>query len=199
LLLTTREFIKLVTLYLPIQEPIYEFGSYIVPGQENEANLRSFFPGKQYFGCDMRKGAGVDLILNLHDIDLPACCAKTVLCFDTLEHVEYPRKAIEEMHRILSPDGILIISSLMNFPIHNHPYDYWRFTPQGFKSLLNIFNSSIISHTGEDNFPITILGIGFKGHAPNTKKFEKELKKWRSNNIKLSNYIKKNNIKIEKI
>jgi len=199
MLLSTREFIKIVIKCLNFPEPIYEFGSYIVPGQENEANLRPFFPGKQYIGCDMRKGPGVDLVLNLHDIDLPDNTAGTLLCFDTLEHVEYPWKAIEEIHRILRPGGVAIISSLMNFPIHNYPHDYWRFTPEGFKSLLKIFNRSIVTCTGEDNFPITVLGIAFKGEVPNIKLLEKELKKWRTTGRKMHKYISEHNIKLNKI
>ena len=36
-------------------------------------------------------------------------------------HVEYPRRAMAEIHRILKDDGIVIISSVMNFPIHAYP------------------------------------------------------------------------------
>lgn len=199
MLLTTREFLKIITKSLPIPDPIYEFGSFLVPGQEKEANLRPFFPKKKYYGCDMREGNGVDLVLNLHNIDLPSNIAGSVLSFDTLEHVEYPRKAVEEMHRILRPGGIIVISSVMNFPIHEYPHDYWRFTPQGLSSLLSIFDKSIVTCTGEDNFPISILGVAFKGAVPDLKKFEVKLNKWREKNLKIHRYLVKNNIKIDKI
>jgi len=199
MLLTTREFLKIIIKTLPIADPIYEFGSYLVPGQENEANLRPLFPKKKYFGCDMREGNGVDLVLNLHNIDLPSNIAGTVLSFDTLEHVEYPGKAVEEIHRILRPGGMIAITSVMNFPIHEFPHDYWRFTPQGLTSLLKIFDKSIVTCTGEDNFPISILGVGFKGAVPDLKKFEAKLNKWREKNLKIHRYLVKNNIKIDKI
>lgn len=51
----------------------------------------------------------------------------------------------------------------MNFPIHDFPYDYWRFTPQGFESLLKPFCSSYVDFAGENDFPHTIIGIGVKG------------------------------------
>ncbi|NMD04281.1 MAG: class I SAM-dependent methyltransferase, partial [Deltaproteobacteria bacterium] len=127
---SVKEFVSDVIETVPLKEPIYEFGSYLVPEQIELANLRSLFPGKEYIGCDMRGGPGVDRILNLHNIDLPPATAGTVLCLDTLEHVEYPRKAMEEIHRILKPGGIVIISSVMNYPIHDFPFDYWRFTPE---------------------------------------------------------------------
>ena len=147
---------------LPLREPVYEFGSLQVPGQEGYADLRPFFPGKRFVGADMRRGPGVDMILNLHHIDLPDESAGTVLSLDTFEHVEYPRKAVEEVHRILQPDGIFIVTSVMNCPIHDYPYDYWRFTPEGFRSLLKVFSSSFIEFAGEASFPHTVVGIGFK-------------------------------------
>jgi SAM-dependent methyltransferase len=110
-----RQFVETCAQTLPISEPICEFSSFQVLGQEDLADLRPFFPGKKYVGADMREGPGVDIILNLHHIDLPSDSIGTVLVMDTLEHVEFPRKAIKEVHRILKPHGILIISSVMNF------------------------------------------------------------------------------------
>jgi SAM-dependent methyltransferase len=164
-----KQFVKVVADTLPILEPIYEFGSLQVPGQESFADLRPFFPGMEYIGCDMQEGPGVDRILNLHDIDLPDESAGTILMLDTLEHVEYVRKATKEAHRILQPDGILIISSVMKFPIHDFPYDYWRFTPEAFKSLLKPFASCFVDFAGDEQFPHTIVGIGFKGSVPNER------------------------------
>jgi len=161
-----RRFVRLVAETLPISEPIYEFGALQVPGQEGFADLRPFFPGKRYIGADMREGPGVDVILNLHNIDLPSESAGTVLVLDTLEHVEFPRKAMEETHRILKPNGILVISSVMCFPIHDYPYDYWRFTPEAFKSLLAPYTSSFVRSAGGSSFPQTIVGVGIKGSIP---------------------------------
>ncbi len=162
-----KDFMEICAKTLSISEPIFEFGSLQVPGQEGFADLRSFFPGKEYFGADMRKGPGVDMILNLHDIDLPSESVGTVLMLDTLEHVEYPRKAIRNVEKILKPEGILIISSVMNFPIHDFPYDYWRFTPEAFKSLLRPFDLSFVESVGKPEFPHTIVGVALK--KPNLK------------------------------
>ena len=51
-----KQFVKVVADKLPILEPIYEFGSLQVPGQESFADLRPFFPGKEYIGCDLKRG-----------------------------------------------------------------------------------------------------------------------------------------------
>jgi len=183
-------FVKICAEILPISEPIYEFGSLQVPGQEGFADLRPFFPEKKYVGADMREGPGVDIILNLHKINLPSESVGTVLILDTLEHVEFVREAIEEVHRILKPNGVLVISSVMNSPIHDHPHDYWRFTPEAFKSLLKFFNSSFVDFAGESNFPHTIIGIGVKGSISEDTKdqFVKRVKHWKEHHGKYSGY-----------
>ncbi|KPK85326.1 MAG: hypothetical protein AMJ81_03790 [Phycisphaerae bacterium SM23_33] len=151
---------------LSLAEPIYEFGSYLVPGQEEFNDLRPYFPGRKFVGADMRHGPGVDLVLDLHAIDLPDQAAGTVLLLDTLEHVEYPRKAIAEVQRILRPGGIVIMSSVMNFPIHAYPSDYWRYTPEAFRSLLKPFASCFVDSLGRRDFPHTVVGVGFRDPPP---------------------------------
>lgn len=175
-----KQFVRICVETLPIPEPVYEFGSLQVPEQDAFADLRPLFPGKKYVGADMRQGPGVDVILNLHDINLLSESVGTVLLIDTIEHVEYPRNAIEEVYRILKPNGIIIISSVMNFPIHDYPYDYWRFTPEAFRSLLKHFTSSFVDFAGESYFPHTVVGVGFKGNnLSDMAKFFENLKLWK--------------------
>lgn len=175
-----QTFVEMCSKTLPIREPIYEFGSFKVPGQEGFPDLRSFFPGKKYVGSDMRQGPGVDVILNLHDIKLPPASVGTILAMDTFEHVEYPRKAIEQINRTLHPKGMVIISSVMRFKIHNYPNDYWRFTPECFKSLLRPFPHSFVSYAGKNNFPHTVVGIGFKDVTPPLENFLAAFDNWQS-------------------
>jgi len=175
-----KQFVKICADILPLPEPIYELGSFQVPGQEGFADLRPFFPLKKYVGADLIEGPGVDIILDVHDIDLPSESVGTVLLMDTLEHVEFPRKAIEEIHRILKPNGVLIMSSVMNFQIHDYPNDYWRFTPEAFRSLLKPFASSFVDFAGESNFPHTVVGMGFKEYDFRAMdKFTERFKFWK--------------------
>ena len=176
-----KQFVKICAETLPISEPIYEFGALQVSGQEGFADLRPLFPGKEYVGADMRKGPGVDVILNLHHIDLSSESVGTVLILDTLEHVEFPRKAIEGAHRILKPNGILVMSSVMNYPIHDYPYDYWRFTPEGFKSLMKPFTFSFVDSIGNPEFPHTIVGLALKDSMPHNlmEEFIEQFEIWK--------------------
>lgn len=168
----TKEFAKIVAQTLPISEPVYEFGSLQVEEQKNFADLRPLFQGKDYVGCDMMEGSGVDKVLNLHHIDLPDESVGTVLVLDTLEHVEFPHTALKECYRILKPKGIVAIISHMNFPIHNYPFDYWRFTPDGFKSLLQLFPTVFADFAGEETFPHTVVAVGIKEQFASLDSFE---------------------------
>jgi SAM-dependent methyltransferase len=173
-----KKLIDLVAGSLPIVEPIYEFGALQVEGQEGFSDLRPSFPNRAYVGCDMRPGLGVDKVLDLHDLALPADTAGTVLCLDTFEHVEYPHRAIAEIHRVLKPAGMVVITSVMDFPIHAYPHDYWRFTPEAFRSLLKPFAHSFVGFAGKELFPHTVAGIGWKGAPPDLTRFESGFSAW---------------------
>ncbi len=153
---------KIINRY-PVMEPICEIGSYRVEGQEEFADLRPFFPGKVYVGCDMRLGLGVDRMEDVHCLKIRSNRIGTVLIFDTLEHVENVHRAMGEIHRVLKPGGMVIMSSVMNFPIHDYPSDYWRFTPKAFELLLRRFVTYEVEFDGTPTFPEGIYGFGIKG------------------------------------
>jgi len=165
---SVRGFVEMCSGALPLAGPVLEFGSFQVdePGQEGIADLRPLFAGKGYVGVDLRKGPGVDVLMDVHCAGVGTASVGTVLLVDTLEHVEYPHRALEEVHRVLSGQGTVILTSVMDFPIHEHPNDFWRFTPQGFVSLLRPFAHVMVDSLGEPDFPHTVVGIGFKRKIP---------------------------------
>src|SRR5262249_14334673 len=110
--------------------PILEIGSYQVPGQETVADLRRLFPGKPYLGVDMRPGPGVDCVANVEALPQPNTSVGTVIAMNTFEHVPHFWRGFEEIHRVLRPDGVFLVACPFYFHIHNHPSDYWRFTPE---------------------------------------------------------------------
>ena len=66
------EFARICARTLPLIDPVYEFGSFQVEGQVGFADMRPLFSAKQYVGADMRTGPWVDVVLNLHHLDLPS-------------------------------------------------------------------------------------------------------------------------------
>lgn len=147
----------------PIRSPLVEMGARAAEGQEEEADMRPIFKAEKHFGCDIQPGIGVDVIEDIHQLSFPDDSIGTVVALETLEHVADPIRAVGEMYRVLKPGGVLAISSLMFFPIHAHPWDYWRFTPEAFELLLKPFESRLVIAQGYELLPEGVFGVGVKG------------------------------------
>lgn len=163
--MNVRDFVKIVAEVFDVDKPIVEFGSRQVEEQGEFANLRSFFKlGKDsaYIGCDFVAGAGVDRVEDITNISLENESVGTCLLVETLEHIENPFKAIDEIYRILKPNGMLVLTVPMHFPIHNYPHDYYRYTPEAIRVLTNSFQVKFIASQGPFEIPHTLFCIAFK-------------------------------------
>ena len=157
-----RACVQAVAETLTIPQPLIEIGSFQVEGQSYVANLRPLFADSDYTGCDMRPGPGVDRIEDVHHLSFATATVGTVLMLETLEHVKNPVQALTEMFRVLRPGGLVVISSVMDFPVHEFPADYWRFAPQGFELLLESFSPRRVYIQGLPLFPHSLVGVGIK-------------------------------------
>lgn len=63
-------------------------------------------------------------------------CFDTVLLSDVLEHVPEPTRCLEEIERVLAPDGILLMNTPFLYWLHEIPHDYYRYTEFALRSLL---------------------------------------------------------------
>lgn len=108
---------------------LLEVGSFIVEGQEDIQPRVMIQPMVgRYVGLDMRAGRGVDVVADASNMPFQAEF-DYVICLDTLEHAQWPRDCVREMFRVLKPGGCMFLATVFNFPIHDYPSDYWRFTP----------------------------------------------------------------------
>jgi SAM-dependent methyltransferase len=161
-----KAFCRLVAETIDCPGPVFEFGAYQVEGQEGYADLRALFTGKEYVGCDMRPGPGVDRVEDVTAIRLPAGSVGTVLCIETFEHVFEVRRAFDEVFRILMPGGVFVITSPLNFRIHGYPDDYWRITPSCLRRMLEPYGARVSGYQGHHAFPHTVMGVGIKAPIP---------------------------------
>jgi hypothetical protein len=159
-----RDFLADLISVLEMPEPIVEFGALQVE-TDQDGDLRGLFDGRRFIGTDMRAGPGVDQVEDLRALSFGDGEVGTAICLDTLEHCEDPPAACRELARVTSAGGVCVLSSVMLFGIHGYPNDYFRFTPEGFRSLLSGFDAIDVAGVGDPDIPFQVIGVGVKGRA----------------------------------
>lgn len=111
--------------------------------QDVNGSARQFFRGDLYVGIDMQKGKGVDIVGD-------AARAKTLLreahqplfydvalYLETAEHDPHFWLTVETLADCLTDGGYLLMTTRgIGFPFHEFPADYWRFTLDGVRALV---------------------------------------------------------------
>ena len=157
-------YVKWAISRFPFEEPILD----TCAGWEPNF-YQPLFPGKQYIKQDMRDfdPPCIDIICDIADMKpITDESIGLVLNLESLEHVPYPQKAIDEIHRVLRPNGLLILTTVMHFKIHRAPKDYWRFTPDGIELLLSRFKILDCALEGDLKRPKGIWVIAQKTSHP---------------------------------
>jgi SAM-dependent methyltransferase len=92
----------------------------------------------EYIGCDVIQSSDnrVDVICPANAIPLADGSFNTVLCTQVIEHVADHGGLLREAFRLLQSRGVLILSGPMYWPLHEEPYDFFRFTEHGLRYLL---------------------------------------------------------------
>lgn len=107
-----------------------------------ESVYKRFFEHCDYKAADLAIGeeawnyAHLDYVAPLHDLPVGDGTFDAVLCTQVLEHLEYPRESVREFHRVLTPGGKLFITVPMAQAEHQVPYDFFRYTSYGLRSIL---------------------------------------------------------------
>lgn len=81
----------------------------------------------------------IDYHYDINNLEFEDETFHAVVCWSILEHVPYPREAINEMHRVLAPGGEIWVQLPFLFPYHEGPKDYWRVTPDGLRIWMRDF------------------------------------------------------------
>ena len=101
-----------------------------------DVHYQSHFPNA--FAVTKRADKPADLHVDRYYADLnriPDSSYEVIVCTGLLEHVPDPRRLIEDLHRILTPGGKLVISASAVFSFHEGPDNFFHFTPYSFRLL----------------------------------------------------------------
>jgi SAM-dependent methyltransferase len=76
----------------------------------------------------------------------------TVLALEMLEHVADPDACLAEIARVLRTDGTLLLTVPLVAPLHQWPFDFYRYTPRGIEAMLLRRGFAIEQITPRGNF-----------------------------------------------
>lgn len=101
---------------------------------------KSLFSGAtQYTGLDIVAGPEVDVVGNAWELPFPDNSFDVIISTQVLEHTEKVEQTVSEIQRVVKPGGKIFISAPFAFQEHGMPYDYWRFTQSGLRSVFKNF------------------------------------------------------------
>ena len=88
---------------------------------------------------DIDVSADVDLFCDGHDLPFVDSVFDAVITTAVLEHVLYPERVAEEIHRVLKVGGLLYSELPFMQQVHEGAYDFTRYTLSGHRRLFNGF------------------------------------------------------------
>lgn len=122
------------------------------------APYKKFFTHTRYFGLDYpvtspsSRARHIDAFVDLTGLALKNSRVDGALCTQVLEHISSPEKAVSEIARILKPGGKLLLTAPFFYPLHDEPYDFYRFTPYGLEKLLSAAGLKVIEIVPQGGF-----------------------------------------------
>lgn len=143
---------------------VLEVGAYNVNGSLRDIiRETNGMSAGSYIGTDLREGPMVDVIVpaELLDTHYADNSFDAIICTEMLEHALDWQKAINNMKHLVKVGGFIFLTTRsIGFPLHEHPYDYWRFSESDMSKIFSDFNIVNIS------VDFQVPGIFVKAYKP---------------------------------
>jgi SAM-dependent methyltransferase len=110
-------------------------GSIIGAGMDALANN----PAIELIATDVAFGPNVSAICDAHALPFPKQSFDGVIVQAVLEHVADPHQCVEEIYRVLKPEGVIYAETPFIQQVHGGKYDFTRFTDLGHRRLFRRF------------------------------------------------------------
>ncbi|ACA18586.1 Methyltransferase type 11 [Methylobacterium sp. 4-46] len=91
-----------------------------------------------YVGLDITAGPNVDVVGDAHH--LSRCVEGPfdfVFSIAVFEHILMPWKVALEMNKVMRPGGLALIISHGAWPLHEEPWDFWRYSKEAWRGVFN--------------------------------------------------------------
>lgn len=139
---------------------ILDVGSYDVNG-----TYRAIFnfPKWEYVGLDLEQGPNVDCVaISEYCFGLPDNSFDVVVSGNTVEHVKDIFLWINELARVVKPEGLICVVSPTKADYHPFPVDCWRIMHDGMRFLFEKANLLEISVEQTAGGLMDVMGIAKK-------------------------------------
>lgn len=101
---------------------------------------RTLFPSDcDYTGFDIVAGENVDVVGDAHAMSrhLPAEHFDFVFSVSVWEHLAMPWLVSLQLNRVMKTGGLAMINTHQSWPVHEEPWDYFRFSDYSWPTLFN--------------------------------------------------------------
>ena len=95
-------------------------------------------------GTSINRHNKPDIWGNGMHLPIKAKAVDSVVSFMVLEHISEPELFIQEVRRVIKPEGTVILSTVQAYPIHHEKYDFFRYTRLGLHYLFEKYGFEII-------------------------------------------------------
>lgn len=126
-----------------LQSPVIQIGAKRLFAHAWWADQRNLlqWPKETWIGTDLFEGHGVDVVADFCDTDsvlksFEAGHFGGAVLTEVLEHAIDPLAMLRNTLRVLRPGCWALVTAPFVVHVHNHPNDYWRFTPEGMRVLM---------------------------------------------------------------
>ncbi|MBV6634139.1 MAG: class I SAM-dependent methyltransferase [Alphaproteobacteria bacterium] len=110
----------------------------------------------QYTGLDIMEGPNVDVTGDAHSLSrhFRKNTFDAVMSFSVFEHLLMPWKVAIELSKVMKTGGIGLVMTHQTWPLHEQPWDFWRFSDQAWHAIFNPATGFVIEQAviGEQAF-----------------------------------------------
>jgi len=117
-------------------------GAFLEVGSRSRSGntYRDLVPdGWTYEGMDILPGDNVDTVGDAHRIAslYPEQRFDAVFAVSVLEHLVMPWRFVIELNHVLRPGAVGLFLTHQTWPLHDEPFDFFRFSDRAWRGLLN--------------------------------------------------------------
>lgn len=115
---------------------VVEIGSRARSGNNSRSRIDE---RHHYVGTDLMDGENVDVVADVHQLSshIEPNSVDALFGLSVVEHVAMPWKMAIELNRVLKVGGRAMFMTHQTWPLHDYPFDFWRFSEQSWNTIFN--------------------------------------------------------------